>query len=210
MAGGPSADWVIARTVQAETPPLTLYAGLKGGYIDERLSFSEAGTVTPAANNPYELYQKLVGIVSANGAPTPGGDQAKRLLLESRKSIHDLVRDDLRTLMGNSRMSVADRQRLQQHFDAIRDMETTLDGMGDDLVAGCTWGGVEISKLEALETFQFKNDGMIEDIVRLQMSLVALAFACNYNRTATLQWGGGTDGTKYPVPANETLGWTFN
>jgi hypothetical protein len=211
MAGGPSADWVIARKVQAETPPLTLYAGLKGGYIDERLSFSEAGTVTPAAHNPYELYQKLVGIVTASGAPTPGGAQAQQLLLESRKSIHDLVRDDLRALMGNSRMSLADRQRLQQHLDAIREIETTIDGMGDDMVEGCTWGGVEISKLEALETFQFKNDGMIEDIVRLQMSLVALAFACNYNRTATLQWGGGTDGTKYPVPSNETLGgWPFN
>ena len=211
MAAGPSADWVIARKVQAETPPLTLYAGLQSGYIDERLSFSEAGTVTPAANNPYELYQKLVGIVSPSGVPTPGGAQAKQLLLESRQSIHDLVRDDLSALMGNSRMSVADRQRLQQHFDAIRDIETTIDGMGDDLVEGCTWGGVELSKLEALETFQFKNDGMIEEIVRLQMSLVALAFACNYNRTATLQWGDGTDGTKYPVPSNETLGgWTFN
>jgi hypothetical protein len=210
-AGGPSADWVIARKVQAETPPLTLYAGAQGGYIDERLSFSEAGTVTAAAKNPYELYQQLVGIVSASGAPTPGGAQAQQLLLESRKSIHDLVRDDLRALMANSRMSVADRQRLQQHFDAIREIETDLDGMGEDMVQGCTWGDVEISKLEALETFAFKTDGMIEEIARLQMSLVALAFACNYNRTATLQWGDGTDGTKYPVPSNELLGrWPFN
>jgi hypothetical protein len=211
MAGGPSADWVIARKVQGETPPLTLYAGLKSGYIDERLSFSEAGTVTPAANNPYELYRKLVGIVTPSGTPTPGAAQAQQLLLESRKSIHDLVRDDLRALMGSSRMSMADRQRLQQHFDAIREIETTMDGMGDDMVQGCAWGGVEVSKLEALETFEFRTDGMIEDIVRLQMSLVALAFACNYNRTATLQWGDGTDGTKYPVPSNETLGgWPFN
>ena len=211
MAGGPSADWVIARKVQAETPPLTLYAGAQGGYIDERLSFSESGTVTPAANNPYELYRKLVGIVSTNGTPTPGGDQAQRLLLESRKSIHDLVRDDLRALLGNPRLSKTDQQRLQQHFDAIREIETTIDGMGDDLVESCSWGGVEVSKLEALQTFQFKTDGMIEDIVRLQMSLVALAFACNYNRTATLQWGDGTDGTRYPVPSNESLGrWSFN
>jgi hypothetical protein len=211
MAGGPSADWVIARKVQAETPPLTLYAGLQSGYIDERLSFSEAGTVTPAANNPYELYKKLVGIVTASGAPAPGGAQAQQLLLESRKSIHDLVRDDLNALMGNSRMSMADRQRLQQHFDAIREIETDLGGMGDDMVEACAWGGVETSKLEAMESFQLDRNGMIEDIVRLQMSLVALAFACNYNRTATLQWGDGTDGTKYPVPSNELLGgWPFN
>lgn len=212
MAGGPSADWVIARKVQPETPPLTLYAGMKAGYINERLSFTGAGPgmVTAAANNPYELYQKLVGIVSPSGTPTPGSDEAKRLLLESRKSIHDLVRDDLQALMGNSRMSSADRQRLQQHFDSIRDMEITMDGMGDDMVQRCAWGGVEISKLQALETFKYKSDGMIEEIVRLHMSLVALAFACNYNRTATLQWGDGTDSTVYPVPSNAPLGWNLN
>ena len=160
--------------------------------------------MTAADNNPYVLYQKLVGIVSPNGTPAPGAEEAKWLLFESRKSIHDLVRDELRALMGNSRLSSADRQRLQLHFDSIRDAENTI-------VKGCAWGGVEISKLQALQTFAFKSDGMIEDIARLQMSLVALAFACNYNRTATLQWGGGTDSTRYPVPSNEALGgWTFN
>jgi len=207
MATGPSADWVIANKVQPGVPPLTLYAGRKGGYINERLSFSSAGTVTAASNNPYELYQKLVGIVSPDGTPGPGAVEAQRLLLESRKSIHDLVRDDLRSLMGNARMSSADRQRLQQHFDSIRDMEVTMDGMGDEMVRGCAWGGVEVSKLEALKKFAFNQNGMIEDIARLQMSLVALAFACNYNRTATLQWGDGTDGTIYPVPSNESLQW---
>jgi len=211
MATGPSADWVIARKVQPGVDPLTLYAGRKAGYINERLSFSEAGKVTAASNNPYELYQKLVGIVSPNGTPTPGAGQAQQLLLESRKSIHDLVREDLRALMGNSRMSSADRQRLQLHFDSIRDMEVTMDGMGNEMVRGCAWGGVEISKLEALQTFTFTMKGMIEDVARLQMSLVALAFACNYNRTATLQWGDGTDGTVYQVPSNIELGnWPFN
>lgn len=211
MASGPSADWVVARKVQGDVPPLTLYAGQKAGYINERLSFSAADTVTAASSNPYELYQKLVGIVDPNGTPTPGAPRAQQLLLESRKSIHDLVRDDLRDLMANPRMSSADRQRLQQHFDSIRDIETTMNDMGDEMVRGCAWGNVETSTLEALKTFKFKNDGMIEDIVRLQMSLVALAFACNYNRTATLQWGDGTDHTIYPVPANEELGmWNFN
>jgi len=211
MAGGPSADWVIARKVQGDIAPLTLYAGQKNGYINERLSFSAADTLTAASYNPYELYQKLVGIVSPNGNPAPGAAQAQQLLLESRKSIHDLVRDDLRALMGNPRMSSADRQRLQQHFDSIRDMEVTMDGMGNETVRGCAWGGLEISKLDALKDFTFTNQGMIEDVVRLQMSLVALAFACNYNRTATLQWGGGTDHTVYQVPSNLALGlWPFN
>src|SRR6187431_302328 len=211
MSTGPSADWVIARKVQGDGPPLPLYAGSKVGYINERLSFSDAGVVTKASNNPYELYQKLVGLVSANGPPAPGAARAQQLLLESRKSIHDLVRDDLRALMANPRLSTADRQRLQQHFDSIRDVEITIGGMGNEMVKGCAWGGVETSTLDALQTFKFTNTGMIEDVARLQMSLVALAFACNYNRTATLQWGDGTDHTVYLVPKNALLAnWPLN
>ncbi|HEY8945418.1 MAG TPA: DUF1552 domain-containing protein, partial [Polyangiaceae bacterium] len=211
MGGGPSADWVIAEKTQAGKPPLTLYAGHpKSAYIGERLSFSSAGQVTSAVDNPYKLYQELVGIVSPDGTTTPEGEQAKQLLFESRKSIHDLVREELRGLMGDARMSSADKQRLQQHLDSVRDMETTIDGMGDDLVRRCSWEGVELTKIQALEMFKLDNNGMIEDVVRLHMSLVALAFACNYNRTATLQWGDGTDPTIYPVPSNEQLGWRFS
>jgi len=43
------------------------------------------------------------------------------------------------------------------------------------------------------------------------MGLVALAFACDYNRTGTLQWGDGTDHTVYQTPSNQTLGnWNFH
>lgn len=210
MAGGPSADWVIAEKVQPGIAPLTLYAGnIRNGYIEERVSFRAPGEVTAGTDNPYVLYQQLIGLVAPDGTPVPGSEEAMRLLAESRNSVHDLVRDDLSALMSNSRMSTSDRQRLQQHFDAIRDLEVTMDGMGDDLLARCTSEGLELSRLEALETFTYNRNGMIEDIARLHLSLVALAFACNYNRTATLQWGDGTDQTVYDVPSNER-GWPFN
>ena len=56
----------------------------------------------------------------------------------------------------------------------------------------------------------FKTNGMIEDVAKLHMELVALAFACNFNRVATLQQGDGTDATKYDVPSNASLGWPFH
>jgi hypothetical protein len=53
--------------------------------------------------------------------------------------------------------------------------------------------------------------GGIEQIVELHMQLVALAFACDYNRTGTLQWGDGTDHTIYETPSNKMLGnWNFH
>jgi len=198
-ASGPSADVVIASHVHPDLDPLTLYAGnLRNGYIAERLSFTAEGTTRAAVDNPYPLYQELVGLAGA------GGDAMARALIESRNSIHDLVREDLTALMNNSRLGSDDRKRLQLHFDSIRDAEVTMGEL-------CSSTGLDVTALDALSDFSFTTDGMIEKIVELHMSLVALAFACNHRRTATLQWGDGTDGTKYPVPANEALGmWRFN
>lgn len=207
MASGPSADVVIAERVQPGVEPLTLYAGNKrNGYIAERLSFDATGVVRAADDNPYLLYAKLMGLATPDGGMTPEGEAAARLLAESRNSVHDFVRDDLEALMNHQRLGAADRMRLQQHFDAIRDIEIT---MGDMLE--CSMADLDVPALEAFQTgFAFKMDGMIEDLVKLHMGLIATAFACNFNRTATLQWGDGTDNTRYAVPANAELNWPFH
>lgn len=207
-AQGVSADVVIAKAVNPNGgDPLTLYAGnRKNGYIAERISFKGAGAgqVRSADDNPYTLYAKLVGLADASGgALAPVADQ----LLASRKSVNDLVRAELSGLMGSSRLSKDDRERLQQHFDAIRDVEVTMGEMG----TACTRDGLATSELEALRGgLAFKSNGMIEDVAKLHLELVAMAFACNFNRVATLQHGDGTDATKYNVPSNAGLGWPFH
>jgi hypothetical protein len=213
VASGPSADWVIANAVHPGKAPLTLYAGNpKNGYIAERFSFSEAGKVAPAVDNPYLLYQELVGIAAPGGTMMPGGEEAAKLLIQSRNSIHDLVREELQALLANSRLSAADRQRLELHFDGIRDAEVKMDDMGDDLLAACTLDGLDLTKLEALSAYKYDKSGAaVAQIAELHLSLVALAFACNHRRTATLQWGDGVDHVVYDVPSNQPLGmWPFN
>jgi hypothetical protein len=54
----------------------------------------------------------------------------------------------------------------------------------------------------AYQQYVYERATTTEETLRLHMSLVALAFACNYRRTATIQWGDGTDGTVYEVPSN--------
>ena len=207
-SGGPSADWVLAPIVNpAGTEPLNLYAGnKKNGYIAERISFKAAGSgqVRPADDNPYTLYTKLVGLAGSGGTPTPMANQ----LLVRRKSVNDLVRGELRSILMNTALSNADKLRMQQHFDAIRDAENTMTGMA---TTACSTTGVSTTQIEALKTFAFKTNGMIEDVAKLHMELVALTFACNFNRVVTMQWGDGTDATKYNVPTNATLGnWPFH
>src|SRR6185369_9976239 len=134
-------------------------------------------------------------------------DPAAAELVATRKSVNDLVRAELNNLMGLSALSGADKQRLKQHFDCIRDAEVTMGNMA----LACTKDGLSTTQLDALKTgFAFKTNGMIEDVAKLHLELVALAFACNFNRVATLQHGDGTDGTKYSVPSNATLGWSFH
>ncbi len=203
---GPSADVVIGSLVNpAGAEPLTLYAGAKSGYINERISFAAGGMgqVRAAESNPYKLYAELVGLTTAPGVPDPLAAE----LVARRKSANDFVRDQLQSLLASPRLSAADRQRLQQHFDAIRDGEVKMGEMGD----ACTRAGLSTSKLEALqEGLAFTSNGMIEDVAKLHLELVALAFACNFNRVATLQHGDGTDQTRYQVPSNANLGWGFH
>jgi len=154
--------------------------------------------VRKAEQNPYKLYLELMGLATPGGGMTPDAAEVARRLAVSRNSIHDLVRDDLRELMGNSRLSSADKQRLQQHFDAIRDVEVDMDDLG----MRCSTRGLDVAKLESYETYTYNSTTTTEETLRLHMSLVALAFACNYRRTATIQWGNGTDHTIYEVASN--------
>jgi len=225
-ATGPSVDFVISKAINAAgTDPLTLYAGnVRNGFIADRLSFDDSARVRASVDNPYKLYQKLTGLAtpagtgstgSAGGSGTTTNPQAEELIAK-RKSANDTVRAELNSLMQNPKLSAADKQRLQQHFDAIRDTEKTMTDMGTQMATiGCTLDGIDTSVYNALSSWKYNAtnvpNGGIENVVDLHMGLVALAFACDYNRTGTLQWGDGTDHTVYEVPSNKTLGnWNFH
>jgi hypothetical protein len=212
-SGGPSADVVIAKAVnQGQADPMTMYVANKQAYIADRISFKAGGSgqVRAGDQSPYTLYSKIVGLTTSGGTTTPTTDPIAQELATTRKSVNDLVRGELNSLMGNSALSSADKLRLKQHFDCIRDIEVTMGTMA----AACTKTGLSTSKLDALKSMSsYRPDGaMSVEWVKLHMEVVALAFACNFNRVAALQWGDGTDGTKYNVPSNMVagMGWTFH
>lgn len=207
---GVSADWEIAQRVNpGKADPLTLYAGDKrNGYVVERISFkgSGSGNVRAADDNPYTLYNKLVtggALMGGGGTNPPVTDE----LALSRKSVNDLVKAELDSLMNSPICSTTDRMRLQQHFDAIRDVEVTMGQMGE----ACSETGLNKTALDMMKNgFAFTTNGMIEDVAKLHFELVALSFACNFNRVATMQWGDATDKTVYNVSSNNGLKWPFH
>lgn len=222
FSSGPSADTLIGKALGKD--PLALYSGMKG-YIAERISFKGggAGQVRAADANPYILYSKVVGLAGSGGGtttpttPTTPTTNAAQELANRRKSVNDLVREELKGLMNHSAMSGADKLRLDQHFQAIRDIEVKMDDLGSQMPMGgtttgamCSKEGLPVDKYEAFKSgFAFKGAQM-EEYVQLHMQIMAVAFGCNYNAVATLQWGDGTDGTMYDVPSNKNYGWTFH
>ncbi len=222
-AGGPSIDMVISKALNpAGTDPLTLYAGAQqNAYIAERLSFSSAQTPARSAQlNPYETYKKLVNLVGTSNPPTGNGgsgpSEADQLLLR-QKSVNDLVRDEFQSLLGRTDLSAEDTRRLKSHMDGIRQLEVNMmttgetmnevnEGSPETVAPGtlqCVEGNLNKTGLEAFTNGVTYNQAghMIEDLVKLHAETVALAFACNFNRTATLQWGEGTAPTIYDTKA---------
>jgi hypothetical protein len=211
-SAGPSADTLIAKALGA-SDPLALYSGAKG-FIAERISFKGpgAGQVRSADTNPYLLYSKVVGLPGSSPTmpgTTPTVDPVAQELANRRKSVNDIVRDELKSLMSLSALSDADRKRLDQHFQAIRDVEVNLDNM-TPTGAGCSIDGLPKDKYDALRSGFSFNGSKMEEYVKLHLQIMAVAFGCNYSRVATLQWGDGTDGTMYDVPSNAGLGWSFH
>lgn len=219
-AAGQSVDMFISRAVNsAGTDPITMYAGA-GNYIAERISFDGAGAARPMQRNPYATFQKLLGVVqdvpSTGGPSSPVDD-----LLLRRKSVLDTVRAEISELQNLTGVSASDKQRLQVHYEAFRELELDLmstgsqigEMVGDDPeVSRCITGDLDVDGVTAFSSgVPFTQNGnMIEDIVRLHGEVTALAFACNLNRVGVLQWGDGTDGTKYDGLRAGSVTWPFH
>ena len=128
---------VIAKAVNANgTDPLTLYAGIEEATSPSgsRSRAPAPGQVRAADVNPYTLYSKLVGLTTTTphgGTTTPIPSPPSSSPRARASTIWCAA--ELNSLMGKSALSSADKQRLQQHFDAIRDVEVTMGTMGADL-----------------------------------------------------------------------------
>jgi hypothetical protein len=186
-----SYDFFIARKLTPGREPLTLYAGRKGTYRDDALSFSEGGKLRVGDNNPWNVYQRLSGL-SGVMMTDPGLFQK---IAARRMSVNDLVRSDLRDLLGRGDLSKNDRERLDLHLSSVRDMENNMTGTLGPMPVAAALDTAGMMAVNGTHT----TDANMEKVVRMQLDLVAFAFATDRARTATLQVGGCNDHTKYTI-----------
>lgn len=190
-AGGESLDHRVGRELNPDRrESLYLYAGRNSGWLGGAcISHRGAGQRRSAVGDPWQAYQSFVSA----GA---GLDPATQVALASRRrSVNDLVRDQLRALAQHPRLSASDRDRLELHLQSIRDLEVNLS---------CRLTEDAERALESQAPGYDSTDGdEVLATARLHMDVIALAIACGQTRAAALQVGNGNDGsTRYRNPEN--------
>lgn len=178
LAMGESIDNYIARQFPNNGgEPLTLYTGPRGGYLEEVLSYRGPLDLRPAEDDPYTAYLRMVG-----------GESVDERLENRRKSVNDLVREQMTTLLNKPWLSSRDKARLELHFDAIRDFETL----------SCALAADEEQAMATLSGLGTLNSNRVT-VAKMHCDLIALAFSCDFARAATLQIGDGNDSTQYTI-----------
>ena len=182
LAMGESVDIFISKKVNTATmEPLTLYAGPQQAYLSHGLSYDGPMQLRGARNNPYAVYQKLMGLSAS--------PEVLMQIATRRKSVNDLVRIEMQELLGNPQLSTTDRTRLDMHFNAIRDLEIGM---------ACTLPDDRVMAMSTIQT-SFETNANRVKVAEFMLELAALAFACDATRTGTLQVGEGNDQTRYTV-----------
>lgn len=191
LAQGRSIDQVIADALNPQgREALVVRPGGRdlGVAAFNSISYRSAGQMANAESNPFRAYRSMMGM----GAPEPTpGDEAAERLLKLRQSVLDLVGEEFQDLQRID-LSQADRDKLEQHFQLIRDLENGMTG-APGLVA-CNLDAATTAELDAINQDTVESNDNFPVMARLFTKIVALSLACGYTRSAVLQWGAAVAG----------------
>ena len=187
---GPSADYAIGDRVIADDPSvahrhLVYRVGDKSNNIWNL--HSHAGPLgqqnpVPPETDPFAAYARIFSFPSSD----PDAEAALRKQLQKRASAIDLVLSELGELQ--SWVSAEDRRKIEQHAEAVRDIERSLST------------GSEMESCSALDlgpTLDPYDDDNHAAIGELFFKISALAFACDRTRSINFNWSGNTSNRVY-------------
>ncbi len=172
---GTSFDQVLAAELGGKTAFPSLVLGIEPptlgthkGYsciYSGHISWSSPKTPVPRENNPRALYDRLVG--------DPRG-------MRNAKSVLDLVMEDAKSVLP--RLSSWDRHRLDDYLSSVREVEQRLARMPEQTVRP----GPQIA--EWMRPPAPQAPPALADHMRLMLDLLAIAFATDSTRVATLMF----------------------
>jgi hypothetical protein len=171
-AMGESIDnWIARQSKINGGEPLTLYAGRRGNYGEEVLSYRGPQQLRGAESDPWAVYRRLLG----GESPV-------------QESVNDMVLDQLTALRESPRISSVDRMRLEQHTDSIRDFEQLCR----------TFSNTKQQKMKDLSGLSAEDEVSL-DVARLHCDLIALVLGCGQATAVTLQIGDRLDRCRHTI-----------
>jgi hypothetical protein len=172
-AMGPSVDQRVAEALAAPTKLRSLELGVQVGGADNwgRMIYRAANQPLPPADDPARVYDSVFADLHTDPA-------VLARLRRRRKSILDTVGGQYASLAA--RVGAVDRQRLDAHLGAVREIESRLT---TDLVIGNA-----ACKDPTLTPVAPQINDTFPKVGELQMDLLTMAFACDMTRVASLQW----------------------
>ncbi|HTB57696.1 MAG TPA: DUF1552 domain-containing protein [Polyangia bacterium] len=172
-ATGPSIDQRIAQALAAPTPYQSLELGVQVGAADNwgRMIYQAANQPLPPTDDPAQVYASVFSDLHTDPV-------ALAHLRARRKSILDAVGGEYTRIGGQ--LGSADKQRLDAHLTAVREIETRLTTSLVDNNPSCH--DPTVTAVAAQENDSFPAVGS------LQMDLLTMALACDLTRVASMQW----------------------
>lgn len=167
---GPTLDQVIAEAIGGETRFRSIECGAA---CDVGLSHSGPNARNPAERDPYTLFQRIFG----PDFRAPGETTEVDPRIGLRRSVLDAVTADITRLQA--RVGVNDRSRLEQHFDAVRDLERRLARLQEDppSLAACS------RPIEPALAFpDIDGRPQVSEKNRAICDILAMAMACDQTR----------------------------
>ena len=207
-AGPPTAGWAsgisldqhIAKTVGASTRFRSLELGVRviDAEVRGRVSYLGPNQPVPPMENPYDVFDRIfAGGRPPLGGPTAPGDAGGERLRQQRKSVLDFLRQELGTV--RSQVGADDRARIDAHLESVRDIERRLlVDPGASGGPGATPGAAACPAPGMAPRMDVKATESMPAVGRLQMDLLAGAFACDLVRVATLQWTHAESNQTFP------------
>jgi hypothetical protein len=187
-AGGPSIDQALAKVIGNDTKLRSLELGVESTISDlepmvTRMSYGGPNDPRTPLDDPKQVFARLFGDTLQTQAEIEA-------LHSRRRSVLDAVLVEFNSV--NATLGYDDKQKLERHAEAIRDIERQLD------LDGAMGGACKVPSgppMVDVKVVDCTRDGRptkcltgFPEIGKAQLDLFVLALACDLTRVASLQW----------------------
>ncbi|MCB9506727.1 MAG: DUF1552 domain-containing protein [Myxococcales bacterium] len=177
---GESIDQHLARSVGADRPFRHLYLGAMANYAgasgDKHISYPSAGVTIAPEDNPALAFERLFD--GRGAAEDPGDDAAAR----RTRSVLDTAMADLADLRGS--LDARDRARLDDHLDALREVEARIATDVGGPVGSCDDPALDTHGYDPAALY---DPAQFPALLAAQTDLAVQAMACGLTSVAVIQ-----------------------